>query len=278
MSQHSEIEWTDATWNPVRGCTKITPGCAHCYAETFAERFRGVPGHPYEQGFDLRLVPERLAEPLRWKTPKMIFVNSMSDLFHKDVPDDYVLNVVRVMRTANWHTYQVLTKRSERLRDMLQTTLAAAAAEPHIWWGVSVENRRHGLPRIDHLRAAPARVRFLSIEPLLEDLGEINLDGIHWVIVGGESGAGARPMQKAWVESLHEQCERAKVHFFFKQWGGVRKSEAGRQLDGKTYDGLPARVSLPVLENHRRQAAVAEIEALYQPAATASQPSLFPGQ
>ncbi len=275
MSQHSEIEWTDATWNPVRGCTKITPGCAHCYAETFAERFRGVKGHPYEQGFDLRLVPEKLAEPLRWKTPKMIFVNSMSDLFHKDVPDDYILNVVRVMQTANWHTYQVLTKRSEWLRDMLQTRLATAAAEPHIWWGVSVENRKHGLPRIDHLRTAPARVRFLSIEPLLEDLGEINLEGIQWVIVGGESGAGARPMQKGWVISLRDQCERANVPFFFKQWGGVRKSEAGRELDGNKYDGLPNRVSLPVLENPRRQAAIAEIEALYKPVTAATQPSLF---
>jgi protein gp37 len=276
MSEHSQIEWTDATWNPVRGCTKITPGCAHCYAETFAERFRGVPGHPYEQGFDLRLVPEKLAEPLRWKTPKMIFVNSMSDLFHKDVPDDYVQNVVRVMRTANWHTYQVLTKRSERLRDMLQTSLAEAAGEPHIWWGVSVENRKHGLPRIDHLRAGPARVRFLSIEPLLEDLGEINLEGIHWVIVGGESGAGARPLEKEWVISIRDQCERAQVPFFFKQWGGVRKSKAGRELDGKTYDKLPGRVELPMLDNSRRLAAITEIEELYSSASASREPSLFP--
>jgi protein gp37 len=277
MSQHSEIEWTDATWNPVRGCTKITPGCAHCYAETFAERFRGVPGHPYEQGFDLRLVPEKLAEPLRWTSPKMIFVNSMSDLFHKDVPDDYVCSVARVMQTANWHTYQVLTKRSERLRDMLQTTLASVAVEPHIWWGVSVENRKHGLPRIDHLRAAPARVRFLSIEPLLEALGAINLEGIHWVIVGGESGVGARPLEKEWVLSIRDQCERAQVPFFFKQWGGVRKSKAGRELDGKTYDGIPDRVELPVLDTRRRMAAVAEVGAQYQPApATTPQPSLFP--
>src|SRR6266849_6961112 len=179
MSEHSSIEWTDATWNPVRGCTKISPGCAHCYAETFAERFRGVRGHPYEQGFDLRLVPDKLPEPLRWKSPKMIFVNSMSDLFHKDVPDDYVAAVVKVMQLANWHTYQVLTKRSERLRDMLQTTLRGAADAQHIWWGVSVENRRHGLPRIDHLREAPASTRFLSVEPLLEDLGAIDLAGIH---------------------------------------------------------------------------------------------------
>src|SRR5713101_6912168 len=188
MSDKSRIEWTDATWNPVRGCTKISPGCAHCYAETFAERFRGVAGHPYEQGFDLRLVPDKLKEPLRWSRPRMIFVNSMSDLFHNDVPDEYILSVVNVMRTASWHTYQVLTKRSQRLRDLLKTKFYDACASPHIWWGVSVENQKHGLPRIEHLRAAPARVRFLSIEPLLEDLGKFDLDGIHWVIVGGDSG------------------------------------------------------------------------------------------
>src|SRR5437763_6686530 len=159
MSATSNIEWTDATWNPVRGCTKISPGCVRCYAETFAERFRGVPGHPYEQGFDLRLVPEKLAEPIRWPSPKTVFVNSMSDLFHKDVPDEYIQAVVRVMRLANWHTYQILTKRSERLRDLLLTKLRDAADEPHIWWGVSVENRRHGLPRIEHLRSAPVKVR-----------------------------------------------------------------------------------------------------------------------
>src|SRR5438552_17109748 len=178
MAERSTIEWTDATWNPVRGCTKISPGCKHCYAETFAERFRGVKGHPYEHGFDLRLVPEKLAEPLRWKTPKRIFVNSMSDLFHADVPDDYIRNVVRVMRIANWHTYQVLTKRSERMRDYLSTELRDLAGEKHIWWGVSVENRKHGLPRIDHLRDAPAAIRFLSVEPLLEDLGKIDLSGL----------------------------------------------------------------------------------------------------
>jgi protein gp37 len=278
MSEHSDIEWTDATWNPVRGCTKITPGCDHCYAETFAERFRGVKGHPYEQGFDLRLVPEKLAEPLRWKTPKMIFVNSMSDLFHKDVPEDYVEAVCRVMERANWHTYQVLTKRSSRLRDMLKDRLQFAAKLTHIWWGVSVENRAQGLVRIRHLQEAPAAVRFLSIEPLLEDLGEINLEGIHWVIVGGESGAGARPMQKEWVLSIRDQCARAQVPFFFKQWGGVRKSKAGRELDGRMYDGLPSRVELPVLENPRRLAAITEIESLYRPVTATAEPTLFSGQ
>jgi protein gp37 len=276
MSEHSDIEWTDATWNPVRGCTKITPGCDHCYAETFAERFRGVKGHPYEQGFDLRLVPEKLAEPLRWKTPKMIFVNSMSDLFHKEVPEDYVEAVCRVMERANWHTYQVLTKRSSIQRNLLQTRVRFAADCPNIWWGVSVEDRAHGLVRIRHLQQAPAAVRFLSIEPLLEGLGEINLEGIHWVIVGGESGAGARPMQKEWVLSIRDQCEQAGVPFFFKQWGGVRKSKTGRELDGRTYDRLPERVQFPVIEHSRRMAAIAEFERLYQPARADQQGSLFP--
>ena len=190
MSAKSKIEWTDATWNPMRGCTKISPGCVHCYAETFAERFRGVPGHPYEQGFDLRLVPEKLAEPLTWSKPQMVFVNSMSDLFHNDVPDAYITLVARVMAEANWHTYQVLTKRSDRLRDLLRNELRFVAELPHIWWGVSVENRKHGLPRIDHLQQANAAMAFLSIEPLLQDIGEIELTGIDWVIVGGESGAG----------------------------------------------------------------------------------------
>jgi protein gp37 len=276
MSEHSEIEWTDATWNPVRGCTKITPGCDHCYAETFAERFRGVKGHPYEQGFDLRLVPEKLVDPLRWKRPKMIFVNSMSDLFHKDVPQNYIEGVCRVMERANWHTYQVLTKRSSLLQNLLQTRLRFAANLPHIWWGVSVEDRAHGLLRIKHLQQAPAAVRFLSVEPLLEDLGEINLEGIHWVIVGGESGAGARPMQKEWVLSIRDQCERAQVPFFFKQWGGVRKSKAGRELDGRTYDDRPDRPPRPVLEHSRRLAAIAEFEGRYTALKAASVPLLFP--
>jgi len=241
MSDRSQIEWTDATWNPVRGCTKISPGCAHCYAETFAERFRGVPGHPYERGFDLRLVPEKLEEPLRWRRARMIFVNSMSDLFHRDVPDDYVVRVARVMEAAPWHVFQVLTKRADRLRDLLLTKLTFAAGLSHVWWGVSVENRKHGLPRIAAVHAAPARVRFLSIEPLLEALGPLNLRGISWVIVGGESGPGARPMEAAWVRDIRDQCVRACVPFFFKQWGGVRKKRNGRELDGRTWDELPPR-------------------------------------
>jgi protein gp37 len=262
MSSESKIEWTDATWNPVRGCTKISPGCAHCYAETFAERFRGVPGHPYEQGFDLRLVPGKLAEPLTFATPKSIFVNSMSDLFHKDVSDEYILAVAKVMELANWHTYQVLTKRSERMLEMLSGNLKHASALPHVWWGVSVENKKHGLPRIDHLRQAPASIRFLSIEPLLEDLGAVNLEGISWVIVGGESGHGARPMEEEWVLSIRKQCRQGKVPFFFKQWGGWNKKAAGRLLEGRTYDEMPPRVQNPVPDRKERQATVEQIEAL----------------
>jgi protein gp37 len=245
VSEKSKIEWTDATWNPVRGCTKISPGCKHCYAEVFAERFRGVPGHPYEQGFDLRLVPEKLEEPLKWKAPHLIFVNSMSDLFQPGVPDDYIVKVAKVMNAANWHTFQVLTKRSDRMRDLLNTKLQFAAHQTHIWWGASVEDRKYGLPRIEHLRAADVAVRFLSIEPLLEELGRVNLSGIHWVIVGGESGHGARPMRREWVVSVRRQCREARVPFFFKQWGGVRKSKTGRTLDGRTYDQMP-RLSLAV--------------------------------
>jgi len=241
MAIQSTIEWTDATWNPVRGCVKVSPGCKHCYAETFAERFRGVPGHPFEQGFDLTLVPEKLAEPLRWKSPKTVFVNSMSDLFQDGVPNEYVEAVVEVMEIANWHTYQVLTKRAERMTAMLNGSLAYFARLPHIWWGVSVEDRKYGVPRIGVLQGAGARVRFLSIEPLLENLGRIELTGIHWVIVGGESGAGARPMNADWVRVIRRQCEAAGVPFFFKQWGGFQKSRTGRLLDGRTYDDLPPR-------------------------------------
>jgi protein gp37 len=255
VSDKSKIEWTDATWNPVRGCSKISPGCAHCYAETFAERFRGVPGHPFEFGFDLRIVPDKLGDPLRWGASRMIFVNSMSDLFHQDVPDDYIVSVARVMAAANWHTYQVLTKRADRLRNLLKGKLRFAAELNHIWWGVSVENRQHGLPRIDLLRQAPAKIRFLSVEPLLEDLGLVNLEGINWVIVGGESGPGARPMNADWVRSLRAQCSAADVAFFFKQWGGVRKSETGRSLDGRTYSEFPRREQIepPSLDIRREK-------------------------
>jgi len=239
MSANSSIEWTDATWNPIRGCTKVSPGCKHCYAHTFAERFRGVPGHPYEQGFDLRLVPEKLHDPFKWRTPKKVFVNSMSDLFQSGVTTDYIRRVVSVMVEADWHIYQVLTKRSERMASLLPNELLFAAAKENIWWGVSVEDKRHGLPRIDDLRKTPARVKFLSIEPLLEDLGDIDLSGIHWVIVGGERGRGARPIDPIWVRRILHQCRVFGVPFFFKQWGGVNKGKAGRILDGRVYDEYP---------------------------------------
>lgn len=264
MSDKSKIEWTDATWNPVRGCTKISPGCAHCYAEVFAERFRGVPGHPYEQGFDLRLVPEKLSEPLKWRKTRMVFVNSMSDLFHRDVPDDYIVAVASVMASAKWHTFQVLTKRSERLRDLLKTKLSFASEQQHIWWGVSVENRKHGIPRLKHLRQSPAAMKFLSVEPLLEHLGRISLRGINWVIVGGESGAGARPMKEVWVRSIRNQCEDLGVPFFFKQWGGIRKAETGRLLDGRTYDQFPQeRSESETLDEERRKQLIVEFDEMF---------------
>ncbi len=240
MSDNSTIEWTDATWNPVRGCTKVSPGCKHCYAERFAERFRGVEGHAFEQGFDLRLIPKKLAEPLKWGRSRKVFVNSMSDLFHEGVPDSYIRQVCEVMRMADWHVFQVLTKRSDRLRDLLNGPLSEFASLSNVWWGVSVEDRRFGLPRIDHLRQVQgAKLRWLSVEPLLEDLGQFSLEGISWVVVGGESGPGARPMNADWVRRIHVQCDEQRVPFFFKQWGGVFKKKTGRELDGDTYDAYP---------------------------------------
>jgi protein gp37 len=239
MSDRSAIEWTDATWNPVRGCSKVSAGCKFCYAEAFAERFRGVRGHPFEQGFDLRLVPQKLNEPASWRRPRRIFVNSMSDLFHEDIPTDYVAAIGEVMRRADWHVYQVLTKRHERMRQLLSSELGWMARLPHVWFGVSVEDRKNGLPRLAALRQTPAAVRFVSMEPLLEDLGAVDLSGIDWTIVGGESGAHARPMIRDWVLGIREQCRAQGVAFFFKQWGGVRKKAAGRRLDGRTYNEFP---------------------------------------
>jgi protein gp37 len=238
MADNSAIEWTDATWNPVTGCTKVSPGCTHCYAETFAERWRGIPGHPYEQGFDLRLWPDRLGLPQTWRSPRMIFVNSMSDLFHERVPDEFIRRVFKVMAETPRHTFQILTKRAERL-----ATWHARYREfwfaPNIWLGVSVEDRRYGVPRLLYLSTVRSSVRFLSVEPLLEDVGRLSLRGIDWVIVGGESGSGARAMREEWVVSVRDQCVSAGVPFFFKQWGGVRKSEAGRHLNGRTWDEMP---------------------------------------
>jgi protein gp37 len=256
MSARSPIEWTGWTWNPLRGCVEISPGCKRCYARVLAERFRGVPGHPYEQGFEPRLVPDSLVVPAQWQKPRLIFVNSMSDLFLDLAPERYISAVADVMLGANWHTYQVLTKRADRMGTLLSTSLRTAAEASHIWWGVSVEDQKYGVPRIKQLQESPARIRFLSIEPLLEDLGEVPLDGIDWVIVGGESGRGARPMNPDWVRSIRGQCETRGVPFFFKQWGGVKKKKAGRTLDGRTYDDMPAITTLATPSKAARTALI----------------------
>jgi protein gp37 len=252
MSQHSQIEWTNNTWNPARGCTKVSPGCKNCYAETFAERWRGIPGHHFEQGFDLRLVPEKLLEPLRWSKAAKVFVNSMSDLFHENIPDDYIDQVCQVMMAADWHTFQVLTKRPDRMEKLLRDRLKYCAKAKHILWGVTVEDRRYGVPRIEKLRQSGGLKLFLSIEPLLEDLGEIDLSGICWVIVGGESGPRARPIDVSWVNSIHRQCAALNIPFFFKQWGGVRKKAAGRMLDSRYYDEFPLIEAAPMPDKAER--------------------------
>lgn len=240
MNGRSGIEWTDVTWNPVTGCKQISTGCKNCYALRIAERFRGTPNHPYEQGFELRRWPERLTQPLRWRKPRMIFVNSMSDLFHSEVPDDFIRQIFEIMVQANHHVFQILTKRHERLQE-----LAPSLPWPnHIWMGVSIETNRW-LKRISSLRATPAHIKFISCEPLLGSL-DLDLNDIDWVIAGGESGPRARPMQAAWARSIRDQCQKAEVPFFFKQWGeydaeGVRrgKKACGRVLDGITWDEWP---------------------------------------
>jgi protein gp37 len=242
MADGSAIEWTDATWNPVTGCTKITAGCDNCYAARFSERWRGIPGHPFEQGFDLKLRPERMAQPLAWKRSRMIFVNSMSDLFHKEVPRTFVDQVFDTMEKADWHVFQVLTKRSSLMRDYLNSRYRTASPPPHIWLGVSVEDGRSA-SRIAHLRQAAAAVRFLSIEPLIEAVGLVDLTGIHWVIAGGESGPGARPMKIDWAREIRDQCAEQNVAFFFKQWGGIRPKTGGRNLDGREWNELPVPVA-----------------------------------
>lgn len=240
MATSTAIEWTDATWNPVTGCTKISAGCDNCYAERFAERFRGVPGHPFEHGFDLHLRPERLEQPLHWRRSKMIFVNSMSDLFHKQVPFDFVDQVFNTMERADWHTFQILTKRSSRMRDYINRRYGTAAPS-HIWLGTSVEDGTKK-SRISHMQAMRATVRFLSVEPLIGPMGRLNLNGISWVIVGGESGPRARPIAADWVREIRDQCVKAQVAFFFKQWGGTRPKSGGRELDGVYWDETPALV------------------------------------
>ena len=243
MSTSSKIEWTEQTWNPTVGCTKISPGCKHCYAEKMALRLQAMGMRGYENGFGLSLMPERLAEPLERRKPTIYFVNSMSDLFHEEVPFDYIDRVFDVMRRAHQHTFQVLTKRAERMADYCR----GKAIPPNVWLGVSVEDRKHGLPRIRLLRGIDVMVRFLSVEPLLEDLGKPDLRGIHWVIVGGESGSKARPMQRLWVDGVKRQCDKYGVPFFFKQWGtwgpdGQKRSKKtnGRTYRGRVWDAMPA--------------------------------------
>lgn len=242
MADGSAIEWTDATWNPVTGCTKITRGCDNCYAARFSERFRGVLGHPFEAGFDLTLRPERLKQPLDWRRPRMIFVNSMSDLFHKDIPVEFIDRVFETMEAAHWHVFQVLTKRSSILRDYLKRRYATHAPAPNIWCGVSVEEGA-ARGRISHLQAAPAAVRFLSIEPLIGAIGKVDLGGISWVIAGGESGPGARPVHLEWVREVRDQCQAQEVAFFFKQWGGLRPKSGGRELDGREWSEFPKQLA-----------------------------------
>ena len=242
MGDKSAIEWTDATWNPVTGCTKVTRGCDNCYAERLAERFRGTPGHPFERGFDLTLRPERLSQPLSWNRPRKIFVNSMSDLFHKEIPAEFVDRVFDVMEEADRHVFQILTKRSSLMESYLKRRYGWGKAPRHIWCGVSVEDHM-ATARIRHLRRAPIAVRFLSIEPLLGPVGDIDLEGISWVIVGGESGPGARPMQERWALDIRDLCERAGVDFFFKQWGGPTPKSRGRRLKGAEHNAIPVRLA-----------------------------------
>ncbi len=238
MAQASQIEWTDATWNPVTGCTKIGPGCENCYAERFAERWRGIEGHPYEQGFDLRLWPSRLGIPSSWKKSRMIFVNSMSDLFHKKVNRNFIDQVFDVMEEADWHIYQILTKRSSLMRNYLQRRYNSTAIPPHIWFGISVENSDHK-GRIEHLRKINSDALFISFEPLLGPIGKVDLSHIAWVIVGGESGPTARPMAPEWAIEIRDKCKLEDTAFFFKQWGGPRPKSGGRLLEDEEWNGFP---------------------------------------
>ncbi len=243
MADATDIEWTDSTWNPVTGCSKVSLGCDHCYAERFSERFRGVKGHPFENGFDLTLRPARLLQPLKWKKPRRIFVNSMSDLFHKKVPFSFIDSVFDTMEEGNWHTYQILTKRSSLLARYLRYRYDRELAPPHIWLGVSIEDRKSAI-RLAHLKSAHATVKFISFEPLLGPVGKLDLSGIDWAIVGGESGPRARPMAEEWALEIRDQCQRDGVAFFFKQWGGVRPKSGGRELDGREWSDYPTKLGM----------------------------------
>jgi protein gp37 len=244
MANTTTIEWTDATWNPVTGCTKISAGCDNCYAERFSERFRGTPDHPFEYGFDLTLRPERIEQPLRWREPRMIFVNSMSDLFHKEIPTSFISRVCDTMEKAHWHTFQVLTKRSSLMRNFLRRRYGDGRGPAHIWFGVSVEDGTK-LSRVRHLQEAPAGVRFLSIEPLIGSIGKLDLTGIDWVIAGGESGPEARPMDLVWLLGLVDQCRESQVPLFIKQWGSVLARDAGlRHPKGGDPEEWPAELRI----------------------------------
>lgn len=238
MADKSSIEWTDATWNPVTGCTKLSKGCEHCYAKRFSERFRGVKDHPYQQGFDLKLWPNRLDLPFEWKRPRYIFVNSMSDLFHENIPSDFISQVFDTMEKARWHTYHILTKRSSRMKDFINDRYRNMSVPSHIWLGVSIEERSV-LSRVEHLQQANSTVRFLSLEPLLGPLAKLDLKGIHWIIVGGESGPRFRPLNTEWVREIRDQCKEEGVAFFFKQWGGIRPKSGGNLLDGRIWNQYP---------------------------------------
>jgi len=262
--QKSPIEWTEYSWNPIRGCTEVGPGCEHCYAKRFAERFRGVVGHAYEQGFSFRLAPHKLADPLSIKKPHRIFVDSMSDFFHHHASTEYLRDIAQVMLKADWHIYQVLTKRSKRMMKVLNndedTIMRKAAEAPHIWWGVTAAEQEYGLPRIRNLQQTRAHTRWISFEPLLADMGEMDLEGIDWAVAGGESGDGARPIQEAWPWGILKQCRERGIPFNFKQWGGKKKIKNNRLLRGQVYDEYPEYETVEPLPSKERMAAIREIQ------------------
>lgn len=248
MGAKTNIEWTDATWNPVTGCTKVSSGCDNCYAERFAERFRGVLGHPFENGFDIQLRDNRLQQPLNWKTPKKIFVNSMSDLFHKEVPEYYIDKVFDIMEQANWHIFQLLTKRSSLMRNYINERYKNSIVPEHIWCGVSVEDSKSSV-RIRHLQESKVAIRFISMEPLIDSVGDCNLNGIAWVIVGGESGPHSREIKEEWILEIQDMCKKYGTAFFFKQWGGCKPKSNGRLLRGKEYNDMPSVSNMLIRSN-----------------------------